>query len=173
MPKLEGAAEFGDYLTANLAFVRPDGEPLNEFKEIQFRLQPEIRFQDGAIADASALRGPARATRVRSRPSSGRRWPIPTCEGRRMTVRCQVIDLKRLRLPDLNQAFLDTINVDSVEVSARGRACDPGTSHPDRAASGDEPPAPRSIAAQDAVRASRGPGFARGEEHDQAVGRCN
>ena len=57
VPKLEGAAEFGDYLTADLAFIRPDGEPLNEFKEVQFRLQPEIRFQDGAIADASALEG--------------------------------------------------------------------------------------------------------------------
>ena len=72
VPKLEGAAELGDYLTADLAFLRPDGQPLNEFKEVQFRLQPEIRFQDGAIADIEPRSwGPSRETRARSRPSSG------------------------------------------------------------------------------------------------------
>ena len=30
---------------------------MSEFKEVQFRLQPEIRFQDGAIPDASPLVG--------------------------------------------------------------------------------------------------------------------
>ena len=28
-----------------------DGSPLNEAKEIQFRLQPELRFQDGRVPD--------------------------------------------------------------------------------------------------------------------------
>ena len=54
VPKLGGAAEQGDYLTADLAFILPAGENLNEFREVQFRLRPEIRFQDGVIADASA-----------------------------------------------------------------------------------------------------------------------
>ena len=49
MPKLEGAAELGDYVTADLVFYRPDGSVLNEVKEIQFRLQPEMRFRDGSI----------------------------------------------------------------------------------------------------------------------------
>ena len=32
VPKLEGAAAFGDYLTASLAFSGPDNEPLNKFE---------------------------------------------------------------------------------------------------------------------------------------------
>ncbi len=74
VPKLEGAAELGDYLTADLAFVRPDGQPLNEFKEVQFRLQPEIRFQDGAIADTSALVGakPGETREVEAKLGYGR-----------------------------------------------------------------------------------------------------
>src|SRR4051812_37470484 len=49
IPKLEGGAELGDYITADLRFHRGDGQPLNEAKEIQFRLQPELRFQDGSV----------------------------------------------------------------------------------------------------------------------------
>src|SRR5262249_14221682 len=49
VPKLEGDAALGDYLTADLVFHRPDGSVLNEVKEIEFRLQPEMRFRDGSI----------------------------------------------------------------------------------------------------------------------------
>src|SRR5262249_39432908 len=47
VPKLDGSAEIGDYLTADLAFLRPDGRIINEVKEVQFRLQQELRFQNG------------------------------------------------------------------------------------------------------------------------------
>src|SRR4051794_12616507 len=53
VPKLEGGAELGDYLTADLRF-HLDGQTLNEAKEIQFRLQPELRFQDGSVPDLDA-----------------------------------------------------------------------------------------------------------------------
>ena len=115
VPKLEGAAELGDYLTASLAFIRPDGQPLNEFPEVQFRLQPEIRIQDGAIANTSALLGAKPGDTRELEAKLGTAVVDPGLRGTTTTVRCQVIDLKRLRLPDLNQSFLDTINVDSVE----------------------------------------------------------
>ena len=54
VPKLEGAARIGDYLTADLTFLKPDGSVLSEVKEIQFRLQPELRFQDGHIPGIGA-----------------------------------------------------------------------------------------------------------------------
>jgi trigger factor len=115
VPKLEGAAELGDYLTADVAFVRTDGQPLNKFKEIQFRLQPEIRFQDGAIVDSSALLGAKPGDSREVEAKLGTAVVDPTMRGATTTVRFQVIDLKRLRLPELNQAFLDTINVESQE----------------------------------------------------------
>jgi trigger factor len=115
VPKLEGAAEVGDYLTANMAFIRPDGQPLNEFKEIQFRLQPEIRFQDGVITDSSALLGARPGDTREVEAKLGTAVVDPSLRGATTTVRIQVIDLKRLRLPILDQTFLDTINVDSEE----------------------------------------------------------
>jgi trigger factor len=115
VPKLEGTAELGDYLTADLTFGRADGEPLNEFKEIQFRLQPEIRFQDGVIADSSALLGAKPGDSREVEAKLGTAVVDPSLRGATATVRFHVNDLKRLRLPDLNQTFLDTINVESDE----------------------------------------------------------
>jgi trigger factor len=34
VPKLAGAAEIGDYLTADVLFLRPDGQAMSEFKEV-------------------------------------------------------------------------------------------------------------------------------------------
>ncbi len=118
VPKLGGAAEQGDYLTADLAFILPAGENLNEFREVQFRLRPEIRFQDGVIADASALEGAMPGETREVAAKLGTSVFDPALRGATITVRVQVNDLKRLKLPDLNQAFLDSINVDS-EASLR------------------------------------------------------
>ena len=60
VPKLEGKAEPGDYVVADLNFVGTDGASLAELKEAQFRLQSELRFQNGTIEGvASALAGAA------------------------------------------------------------------------------------------------------------------
>ena len=57
-PSSRGPPRIGDYLTADLTFLKPDGSVLNEVKEIQFRLQPELRFQDGQIPEiGEALEG--------------------------------------------------------------------------------------------------------------------
>ncbi len=60
VPKLEGDAEIGDYITADLTFLSPGGQVLDELKEAQFRLQSELRFQNGTIRGAGpALAGSA------------------------------------------------------------------------------------------------------------------
>jgi trigger factor len=115
VPKLEGAAELGDYLTANLTFTSPDGEPLTEHKEIQFRLQPEIRFQDGSISDSSPLVGAKPGETRELEAKLGSVVADANLRGATAKVRSQVIDLKHVRLPESNQAFLDSINVDSME----------------------------------------------------------
>jgi trigger factor len=116
VPKLEGAAELGDYLTADLVFYRPDGSVLNEAKETQFRLQAELRFRDGAIANLGAvLTGvrPGETRRVEARLGSAA--SEPALRGATIPVQVRVHDLKQLRLPELNQAFLDSIEFDSLD----------------------------------------------------------
>jgi trigger factor len=116
VPKLEGAAKIGDFLTADLIFHRPDGSPLNQVKEIQFRLQPELRFQDGTIPGiGAALEGvkPGETRVVEARLGSS--VDDPSLRNQTVKVDVQVNDLKQIRLPEINPAFLDSIGFDSLD----------------------------------------------------------
>jgi trigger factor len=115
VPKLTGAADRGDYITADLTFNSADGKVLNEHKEVQFRLRPEIRFQDGAIADTSPLVGAKPGETRELEAKLGSVVVDPSLRGATAKVSVNVIDLKCVRLPESNQAFLDSINVDSIQ----------------------------------------------------------
>ena len=113
VPKAEGGAEIGDFVTADLTFHR-DGLMLNQAKEVQFRLQPELRFQDGRVPDlAEALRG-ARPGEVREATAQiGSASPDAALRGQSIRVTFNVHDLKQLRLPEVNETFLRGIGFDS------------------------------------------------------------
>jgi trigger factor len=115
VPKLEGSAEVGDYVTADLRFHR-DGQTLNEAKEVQFRLQPELRFQDGSVPDLDkALVGAKPGDGREAEAQIGSSSPDPSLRGQTIRVTFQVHDLKRLRLPEVNAAFLQSIGFDSLD----------------------------------------------------------
>jgi len=116
VPKLEGGAELGDYITADLRFHRGDGQTLNEAKEIQFRLQPELRFQDGSVPKVGeALVGVKPGESRDADATIGSSSPDPSLRGQTVRVEFQVNDLKQLRLPEVNAAFLSTIGFDSAD----------------------------------------------------------
>jgi trigger factor len=113
VPKLEGGAELGDYLTADLTFHRED-RVYNQATEIQFRLQRELRFQDGTVPDlGTALIGikPGESRVAEARIGSGS--PDPSLRGGTIQVTFDVKDLKQVRLPEVNAAFLNTIGFSS------------------------------------------------------------
>ena len=115
VPKLEGGAELGDFVTADLRFHR-DGITFNEAKEIQFRLQPELRFQDGSVPEVGAALvgvkpGEAREADAKIGSSSA----DPALRGQTIRVTFKVHDLKQLRLPEVNAAFLREIGFDTRE----------------------------------------------------------
>jgi trigger factor len=116
VPKLEGAAALGDYVTADLVFHRPDGSVLNEVKEIQFRLQPEMRFRDGAIPRlgdslVGAKPGETRQAEAKLGTSTGE----PALRGATVPVQVRLHDLKQMRLPEINPAFLNSIGFASID----------------------------------------------------------
>lgn len=115
VPKFEGGAEIGDFLTADLTFLR-DGVELNQVKEIQFRLQPELRFQDGHIPGiGTALTGvkPGEAREVEAKLGSS--TADPSLRGQAVTVQIQVKDLKQFRLPEVDAPFLEKIGFDNLD----------------------------------------------------------
>jgi trigger factor len=116
VPKLEGGAELGDTLTADLAFLRPDGRLISEVKEVQFRLRPELRFQNGTAPNiGEALLG-ARPGETRDAEAKlGSAVADPSLRGQSITMRVSLNDIKRIRLPEFNQELLRSINFESME----------------------------------------------------------
>lgn len=109
VPKLEGGAEIGDFITADLRFH--DGETtFNTVKEIQFRLQSEMEFKDAWIPDVGAILTGVRPEESREAEaklgprSSGRDLPVQSIK-----VTFDVKDLKVLRLPETTPAFFSNL----------------------------------------------------------------
>ena len=70
-------------------FRRSDGTVLSELKESQFRLQPELRFQNGVDTESAAVLVGAEAGRDPSGRGQTRHPPTATlvCVARRSSVR--------------------------------------------------------------------------------------
>lgn len=115
VPKLDAGAEVGDQITADLRFHR--GEKVyNEVKEVSFRLQDELRFQDGSVSDvAGALRGVRPGETRQADAVIGQSSPDPELRGQTIRVDFAVQDLKSFRLPEADGEFLRNLGFDSVE----------------------------------------------------------
>ena len=112
VPKFEGGAEVGDFVTANLTF-HLDGKTYNEAKEIQFRLQPELRFQDGTVPGIDTVLTGAKPGDSREADAQiGSSSPDPEIQNKTIKVTFEVLDLKTLRLPELNAEFFQTTGFD-------------------------------------------------------------
>lgn len=116
VPRTDAAARIGDYLTADLTFLRDDDSTINEVKEIQFRLQPELRFQDGRIPKiGEALEGIKPGETREAQAELGSAVSEADLRGKTVKVKIAVNDLKELRLPEVNDEFLESIGFESVE----------------------------------------------------------
>jgi trigger factor len=116
VPKLDGAAEIGDYITADLIFHYPDGRVMNEAKELQVRLQSELRFQNGTIKEAgSALVGVKPGDVREVEATLGSAIEDPALRGATIKVEVHVKDLKQLRVPELTQEYLSSVDLTSVD----------------------------------------------------------
>jgi len=112
VPKFEGSAEVGDFVTADLAFSM-HGKPLNEAKEIQFRLQSELRFQDGTVPELDKVLVGVKPGETREADAKiGSSSPDPNLRGQTIQVAFNILDLKTLRLPELDAAFYNRTGFD-------------------------------------------------------------
>jgi trigger factor len=116
VPKLEGGAELGDTLTADLSFRRSDGQFINDVKEIVFRLRSELRFQNGTAPNIGETLLGVRPGETRLADARlGTAVGDPTLRGQPIKMEVHVTDLKQTRLPEINQEFLHSIGFDSME----------------------------------------------------------
>lgn len=112
----DAAARIGDYLTADLTFLRDDGSVIKEVKEVQFRLQPELRFQDGRVpAIGESLAGVKIGQTREAAAELGSSVSEADLRGKTVKVRIVVNDLKELVLPEVNDEFLHSIGFENAE----------------------------------------------------------
>ena len=114
VPKFEGGAEVGDFITADLSF-HFNGVTYNEAKEVQFRLQPELRFQDGSVPALDKVLVGVKPDESRQGDAKiGSSSPDPNLRGKTIQVTFKVLDLKMLRLPELDGAFFSSTGFDDL-----------------------------------------------------------
>lgn len=112
---LDTPAETGDYVIATIDFTSGDAK-LNHLPEKLIRIRPTLRFQDAEIAGFDKLMVGAVSGDVREAETTiSMEASKAELRGEKLTVRFEVSDVKRLRLPELNQEFLEQLNVETEE----------------------------------------------------------
>jgi trigger factor len=102
----EGGAQAGDYITVNIT-VEHDGAEVTTAREQVIRVADQLSFQDGKIDGfatlvAGAKPGETRQTEMELTTDAANE----ALRGAKVTIRFEILDVKQLRLPELNPQFL-------------------------------------------------------------------
>jgi trigger factor len=102
----DGPAERGDYVTTNLAFLH-NGKELSSAKEEVIRIRPVLSFRDGKIVGFDTLMAGVCAGQTREGYAElSQDAPSASLRGARITARFDVLEVKKLVLPELTPPFL-------------------------------------------------------------------
>ncbi len=105
----DGPAEPGDYITTNLTFEH-DGRVLSSADEEVIRIRPVLSFRDGRIEEFDELMAGARAGDTREcQAQLSEDAPNEALRGATVTAKFEILEVKRLQLPELTPDFLDSI----------------------------------------------------------------
>lgn len=102
----DGAASSGDYITCNLAFKNGAVE-LSSSKEEVIRLRPVLSFRDAKIEGFDKAMQGAKAGETREMPTKvAADAPNEALRGQEITASFEVLEVKKLELPELTPQLL-------------------------------------------------------------------
>lgn len=102
----DGAASEGDFVTVNLTSSH-DGEQLERDEEAVFRIKPTLSFRDGEIKDFATLMAGVKADETRTAEVElTNDAPNEALRGKKVQVEFEVLEVKKLKLPELTEDFL-------------------------------------------------------------------
>jgi trigger factor len=112
----EGAAGLGDYVTANIRITH-DGKLIAHEEERIVRIRPTLSFLDATMEDfGKLLEGAKAGDKQTGAVTLTQDAPNEALRGQKLDVEFEVLDVKKLKLPDLTPEFLQEIgNFDSEE----------------------------------------------------------
>lgn len=102
----DGAATDGDYLTAHIT-SRHNGKVLEEDEDRVLRIRPDLSFRDGQLEGFGKLaEGTKAGDKIQGKVTLTQDAPNEELRGEEVEVEFEVLDVKRLKLPELNEEFL-------------------------------------------------------------------
>ncbi|PHS11532.1 MAG: trigger factor [Blastopirellula sp.] len=105
----EEAAEEEDYLICNLSFTK-DGEELSRMEEESIRLRPTLSFQDTRWEEFGAeLTGAKAGDKKTATLKISDEAENEALRGQEVEMEIEVLEVKRMELPEMDEAFLETI----------------------------------------------------------------
>ncbi len=105
-----GAAELGDYITTNITFKNAAGVEVSKLPEQELCVRRELSFRDGKIVDFGQVLVGVKAGETRSAHAAiSEEAPNEALRGQTITAEFEVLDVKKLDMPELNQQFLTEI----------------------------------------------------------------
>ena len=112
---VEEAAKAGDSVTVNIDFTH-NGKPISHLRDHSIRVRPTLRFQDAEVAGFDKLVVGASAGETRECDVTvSMEAETVGMRGEAVHAKITVLDVKRLETPDLNEEFLDRLNVESLD----------------------------------------------------------
>lgn len=115
----EGPAEPGDYVTVNLTFKDGDNV-ISEFKEQVLNVRAVLSFRDGKVEGFDKLmKGVQAGERRTGQAELTQDAPNEALRGKRIDVEFEVLEVKKLELPELTRDFLDELGEFESEADLR------------------------------------------------------
>ncbi|HYW79461.1 MAG TPA: trigger factor [Thermoguttaceae bacterium] len=115
----DGPAEAGDYVTANLTFRHGD-QVLSQANEEVIRIRPELSFRDGTIKDFEKVMVGVEAGQTRKGTAElTDDAPNVALRGKKVEAEFEVLEVKRLELPELNEELLEELGGFELEADLR------------------------------------------------------
>ena len=120
----DGPAELGDYITTNLTF-KHDGAQLASAEEEVIRIRPVLSFRDGNIKGFDKLIAGVRAGETREGEAElSDDAPNVVLRGQKVTAIFDVLEVKKLELPELDDQLLEELGGFEDEAALRDAICD-------------------------------------------------
>jgi trigger factor len=106
---IEGAAEAGDFLTVNIR-SKHDGKELDHAREEVIRVQPVLSLRDSNLEGFDKLMTGVKADETRTAEVTlTQDAPNEALRGEKVSLEIEVLDVKRLELPEITPEFLESI----------------------------------------------------------------
>ncbi|MBN1912532.1 MAG: trigger factor [Pirellulales bacterium] len=105
----DGPAEQGDYISVNMTFKDKD-QVLSHAEEEVIRIRPTLSFRDGKIEKFNKLMKGVTAGETREgKATLTQDAPNVALRGKKVTAEFEVLEVKRLELPELTPEFLEAM----------------------------------------------------------------